>query len=69
MATINNDRTRVKLLEELDRAFIRELEAYDEVERAVGNFNKQAARSDLRDAIRARRKAEEAVDRYYAMDN
>lgn len=68
MATINNT-VKVSLLKKLDRAFVRELQAYDDLERAVGNFNKEAARSDLRDAIRARRKAEEAVDRYYAMDN
>ena len=68
MATINNS-VRVALLKKLDKAFVRELQAYDDLERAVGNLNKEAARSDLRDAIRARRKAEEAVDRYYAMDN
>lgn len=68
MATINNT-VKVSLLKKLDRAFVRELQAYDDLERAVGNFNKEAARSDLRDAIRARRKAEEAVDRYYAMGN
>lgn len=68
MATINNA-VKLSLLKKLDRAFVRELKAYDDLERAVGNLNKEAARSDLRDAIRARRKAEEAVDRYYAMDN
>lgn len=67
MATISS--VRISLLKKLDRAFVRELQAYDDLERAVGNLNKEAARSDLRDAIRARRKAEEAVDRYYAMDN
>lgn len=68
MATINNT-VKLSLLKKLDLAFVRELKAYDDLERAVGNLNKEAARSDLRDAIRARRKAEEAVDRYYAMDN
>ena len=68
MATINNT-VKLSLLKKLDRAFVRELKAYEDLEKAVGNLNKEAARSDLRDAIRARRKAEEAVDRYYAMDN
>lgn len=68
MVTINNS-VRVALLKKLDKAFEREIEAYDGLERAVGNFNKQVARDELRDAIRTRHKAEEAVDRYYAMDN
>lgn len=68
MATINNS-VRVALLKKLDKAFEREIEAYDGLERAVGSFNKQVARDELRDAIRTRRKTEEAVDRYYAMDN
>lgn len=68
MATINNT-VKLSLLKKLDRAFVRELKAYEDLERAVGRLNKEAARSDLRDAIRERRKAEEAVDRYYAMDN
>ena len=68
MTTINNP-VRASLLKKLDKAFARELEAYENLERAVGTFNKQVARDDLRDAIRARRKAEQIVDRYYAMDN
>lgn len=68
MTTINNT-VRASLLKKLDKAFARELEAYENLERAVGTFNKQVARDDLRDAIRARRKAEQIVDRYYAMDN
>ena len=68
MTTIRNS-VRTNLLKKLDQAFARELEAYENLERAVGTFNKKVARDDLRDAIRVRRKAEEAVDRYYAMDN
>ncbi len=69
MTTIRNN-VRTSLLKKLDKAFARELEAYENLERAVGAFNKQVARDDLRNAIRNRRKAEEAVDRYYAaMDN
>lgn len=67
MAT--NNTVRTSLLKKLDKAFARELEAYENLERAVGTFNKQVARDDLRNAIRARRKAEEIVDRYYAIDN
>lgn len=69
MATIRNNVVRASLLKKLDRAYARELEACENFERAVGTFNKQVARDDLREAIHARRKAEEAVDRYYAMDN
>lgn len=65
MTTIRNN-VRTNLLKKLDQAFARELEAYENLERAVGTFNKKVARDDLRDAIRARRKAEEIVDRYYA---
>ena len=68
MTTIRNS-VRTNLLKKLDQAFVRELEAYENLERAVGTLNKKVARDDLRDAIRVRRKAEEAVDRYYAMDN
>ena len=68
MTTIRNN-VRTNLLKKLDQAFARELEAYENLERAVGTFNKKVARDDLRNAIRARRKAEEIVDRYYAMDN
>ena len=68
MTTIRNS-VRTNLLKKLDQAFARELEAYENLERAVGTLNKKVARDDLRDAIRVRRKAEEAVDRYYAMDN
>ena len=68
MTTINNT-VRASLLKKLDKAFARELEAYENLERAVGTFNKQVARDDLRDAIRARRKAEQIVDRYYAVNS
>ena len=68
MTTIRNS-VRTNLLKKLDQAFARGLEAYENLERAVGTLNKKVARDDLRDAIRVRRKAEEAVDRYYAMDN
>lgn len=67
MTTINNT-VKVALLKKLDQAFARELKAYESLERAVGTINKSVARNELRDAIRARRKAEEVVDRYYAMD-
>lgn len=68
MTTINTS-VRANLLKKLDRAYARELKACENLERAVGTFNKQVARDDLREAINARRKAEEAVDRYCAMDN
>ena len=68
MTTINNT-VRASLLKKLDKAFARELEAYENLERAVGTFNKQVARDDLREAINARRKAEQAVDRYYAVNS
>lgn len=68
MATINNN-VCASLLKKLDRAYARELEACENFERAVGTFNKQVARDDLREAINARRKAEQAVDRYYAIGN
>lgn len=67
MTTINAS-VRVALLKKLDQAFVRELKAYENLERAVGTINKSVARNELRDAIRNRRKAEEIVDRYYAMD-
>lgn len=66
--TVINNTVRVSLLKKLDQAFARELNAYENLERAVGTINKSVARNELRDAIKARRKAEEVVDRYYAMD-
>lgn len=43
MTTIRNN-VRTSLLKKLDKAFARELEAYENLERAVGAFNKQVAR-------------------------